>query len=93
MGAPKPGLSVPVAVGGERGAANRYVPEVGVLRVHSLRPGVVAVEVLLIVAPGLASILGAGDALPGRLVDALRRERVGKQLVGVAVGFGVVVGP
>src|SRR5205085_5006966 len=89
----EPGLSIPVAVGGEGGAADRDVPEIRVLWVDRLGPGVVPVEAMLVVAPGLAPILRAGDALAGRLVDALRRERVGQKLVGVAVGLGVVIAP
>ena len=80
-------------MGGKWGATDRDIPEVWVLGVDRLRPRVVAVEPVLGLAPGLATILRASDPLAGRLVHPLGRYGVGKQLVRVAVGLGVVVDP
>jgi len=56
-------------------------------------PCVVAVQPVLELGPALAAVLGAGDALTGGLVDAVGRERMREQLVGVAVGLRVMVDP
>src|SRR5436190_20970216 len=87
------GLAVPIAVGGERGAADRGIPQVGIGGVERLCPRIVSVEPVLEGDPALAAVPGAGDALAGGLVDALGRKRMRAQVVGVAVGLWVVVNP
>jgi hypothetical protein len=52
-------LAVAIAVGGEGGAADRHVPEVGIIGVDRLRPRVAAVKPGLAPGPCIAAVLRA----------------------------------